>query len=157
MNELQQRIFSQEIEDAPGARSDRRREPRTHMDRPVYVEPVGHSYAPFEEVRTMTNFSRNGFYFITQRKDYCEGMQLYVIPAFGCFNFEYIGIVVRVEELPFGDYGIAVKLLHIGRSAMKDCTATRAAFQSFSRVGNDPTVSSSELEPAGCTSGRSYD
>ncbi len=141
MNELQQRIFSQGIQDTPETPSDRRREPRTHMDRPVYVEPTGHGDTPFEEVRTMTNFSRNGFYFITQRPDYREGMQLYVIPAFGCFNFEYIAKVVRVEGLAYGDYGVAVQLLHIGNSAMKVETATRSAFQSFSRVGNAPNVS----------------
>ena len=61
----------------------------------------------------MTDFSRSGFYFITQIRCYGEGMQLYVIPAFGCFNFEYLGEVVRIERLPFGQYGIAVRLLHL--------------------------------------------
>jgi len=60
----------------------------------------------------MDNFSEGGFYFITHR-DYRPGMQLYAIPEFGCFNFEYVGEVVRVEALGCGESGIAVRLLRI--------------------------------------------
>jgi hypothetical protein len=86
----------------------------------------------------MRDFSRSGFYFVTQKGFYREGMQLYVIPAFGCFNFEYIGEVVRIERLPFGDYGIAVRLLRMGNAAVNSCTTARSAFQSFGLVGDIP-------------------
>jgi hypothetical protein len=138
MNELQQRIFSKGTQDTLEAQADRRREPRTRIDRPVYVQPAGLCGQHFEEVRTMRDFSRSGFYFVTQKGFYREGMQLYVIPAFGCFNFEYIGEVVRIERLPFGDYGIAVRLLRMGNAAVNSCTTARSAFQSFGLVGDIP-------------------
>jgi hypothetical protein len=139
MNELQQRIFSPEIQDLLVGPSDRRREPRTRCNRPVYVRPADPGCTDFEEVRTMTNFSRTGFYFITNRiGSYCKGMQLYVIPAFGCFNFEYLGEAVRIEGLPSGEYGIAVHLLRIGGPVVNTSTATQLAFRSFAQVGLIP-------------------
>jgi len=138
MNELQQRIFSQETEDAPASEMERRREPRTRLARPVYVQPAEPGGDRFEEVRTMSDFSRSGLYFVTQRESYREGMQLHVIPAFGCFNFEYVAKVVRVDNLPFGDYGIAVQLLRIGNSAVNASTVTKSAFQSFAFVEQIP-------------------
>lgn len=135
MNELQQRIFSGEAQDSLAVQGDRRRDPRTRIARPVYLRPVDPSETPFEEVRTMTDFSRGGFYFITARiESYRKGMQLYVIPAFGCFNFEYLSEVVRIEPLPFGEYGIAVRLIRIG-NPVNSSTVTKSVFQSFARVG----------------------
>jgi len=139
MNELQQRVFSQEIQDSLVGQEDRRRVPRTQMARPVYVQPADPRDARFEEVQTMTDFSRIGFYFITNRSGfYREGMQLYVIPAFGCFNFEYLGEVVRIEGLPSGEDGIAVRLLRIGSPVVNASTVTKSAFQSFALVGPIP-------------------
>jgi|SRR4029077_6193097 hypothetical protein len=135
MTELQLRCFSQESQDSRVDQSERRRVPRTRMARPVYLRPADPSTAHFEEVRTMTNFSRIGFYFITNRSEsYREGMQLYVIPAFGCFNFEYIGEVVRIENLPSSEYGIAVRLLRMGSPAVNASTQTEPALQSFSNI-----------------------
>jgi hypothetical protein len=134
MKELEQRIFSQETQGVPTAPRERRREPRTQVARPVYVQPADPSGAYFEEVRTMSNFSRSGLYFVTQIESYREGMQLYVIPAFGCFNFEYLGKVVRAERLPCGDYGIAVQLLRVGNSVLNTRPVSKTAFQSFAFV-----------------------
>jgi hypothetical protein len=89
----------------------------------------------------MRDFSRSGFYFITQKGFYHKGMQLYVIPAFGCFNFEYVGEVVRIERLPFGDYGIAVRLLRMGNAVVNARTSARSVFQSFALVGDIPSTS----------------
>jgi hypothetical protein len=87
----------------------------------------------------MTDFSRTGFYFVTARTEsYRKGMQLYVIPAFGCFNFEYLGEVVRIERLPFGEYGIAVQLIRMGNSILDPTTVAKSAFQSFALVGPIP-------------------
>lgn len=134
MNELQQRIFTEVTQDAPSGDTDRRREPRIRIARPVYLQPADPGEPRFEEVRTMTNFSRSGFFFVTHRDSYREGMQLHVIPAFGCFNFEYVAQVVRIEKFPFGEYGIAVKLLRIGNSLADSSSVTKTAFQSFSLV-----------------------
>jgi hypothetical protein len=119
MNELQRRIFSQGAQDLRAVQGDRRREPRTQIARPVYLRHIGPSDAPLEEVRTMTDFSRIGFYFITPRiESYHKGMQLYTIPALGCFNFEYISEVVRIEPLRYGEHGIAVELIRIGNPVL---------------------------------------
>ena len=138
MNELQQRIFAEETQDAPTSEIDRRRQPRLQTARPVYLQPADPADAHFEEVRTMVNFSRTGFYFLTHRASYREGMQLHVIPAFGCFNFEYVAQVVRIDKLPFGEYGIAVRLLRLGNSLAKSATITQTAFQSFALVEHIP-------------------
>jgi hypothetical protein len=134
MNELQQRIFAEDAQDVPASHTDRRREPRTQTGRPVYLQPADPADTHFEEVRTMANFSRTGFYFLTHTGSYREGMQLHVIPAFGCFNFEYVAEVVRIEKLPFGEYGIAVRLLRLGNSLVNSSTITKSAFQSFALV-----------------------
>jgi hypothetical protein len=144
MNELERRIFSQETQDGAAAEADRRREPRTRIARPVYVQPGDANAERFEEVRTMTDFSRNGLYFTTQRDSYCEGMQLRVTPAFGCFNLEYVGEVVRVKQLPFGEYGIAVQLLRIGNSEVNASTPTKSAFQTFALVEQIPPALSQQ-------------
>lgn len=93
----------------------------------------------------MTDFSRIGLYFITPRiESYREGMQLYVIPAFGCFNFEYLAEVVRVKQLPFGEYGIAVRLIRIGNPIVDASTVAKSAFQSFAQVGQSPASMSQQ-------------
>jgi hypothetical protein len=142
MNELQQRRFAQETQDSSESQAERRRVPRSRTPRPVYVQPAEATDAHFEEVRTMTNFSHIGLYFITNRSgSYRKGMQLYVIPAFGCFNFEYLGEVVRIEELPSCEYGIAVRLLRIGSPAVNASTHTMPAFQSFCNIPDDSAQS----------------
>jgi hypothetical protein len=139
MNELQQRIFSQEAQDSSLGLMERRREPRTRSTRPVYVRSADPSGVDFEEVRTMTDVSRTGFYFVTSRiESYRKGMMLYVIPAFGCFNFEYLGEVVRIEHLTHGEDGIAVRLIRIGNPVLNPSTIAKSAFQSFSLVGHIP-------------------
>ena len=145
MNELQQRIFSKDAQESLAGQPDRRREPRTRSARPVYVRPADPSDARFEEVRTMTDFSRTGIYFITARiESYRKGMQLYVIPAFGCFNFEFLGEVVRIESLPFGEYGIAVQLIRIVNPVVNHSTVAMSAFQSFALVGHIPPAMSQQ-------------
>ncbi len=139
MNELQQRIVSQQAQDSLARHSERRREPRTRITRPVYLRSADPSAADFEEVRSMTDFSRTGFYFVTNGIEfYRRGMLLYVIPAFGCFNFEYLGEVVRIEKLAYGEYGIAVHLVRIGNPALNPSTVAKSAFQSFAQVGPIP-------------------
>ena len=92
---------------------ERRREARTQSERPVYVQPADPPGEAFDEVSTMRNFSRDGFYFVTERLEYHVGMRLQVIPALGCLNLEYVAEVVRVEELHGGRYGVAVNLLRV--------------------------------------------
>jgi hypothetical protein len=126
MNELQQRIFSQGVRGSVAGQRDRRREPRTRSARLVHVRSADPSDYCFEEVLTMTDFSRTGIYFVTARiESYSHGMKLYVIPSFGCFNFEFLGEVVRIESLPFDRRGIAVQLLRICNPLLKSPTVAK--------------------------------
>jgi PilZ domain len=113
---------------------DRRREPRTQIARPVYVEPADPQGERFEEVRTMRDISRCGFYFVTEKGSYWPGMQVHAIPTFGCFNIEFVGEVVRVEPLPAGEFGVAVRLLRVRDPIASPRTATRSTFLSFARA-----------------------
>jgi hypothetical protein len=138
VNELQQRIFSQKEEDAPPDRLDRRREPRVQVDRLVYVQPADSKGGHFEEVRNMRDLSRSGFYFITERASYLPGIHLHVVPAFGCLNLEYLGEVVRVEQLPFGEFGVAVRLLRVESMVSNARSTTMEAFEAFARGDSSP-------------------
>lgn len=139
LNELQQRIFALK-EEVPSNRLDRRREPRVQVDRLVYVQLADSVGGHFEEVRSMRDLSRSGFYFITESASYEVGIQLHVVPAFGCLNLEYLGEVVRVEKLPFGEFGVAVRLLHIAKKRSNTGSATMAAFSAFALADSTPVV-----------------
>lgn len=140
MNELEQRIFSLKEEEVSSDRLERRREPRVQVDRLVYVQTANSESGRFEEIRSMRDLSRSGFYFITERVSYRPGIQLHVVPAFGCLNLEYLGEVVRVEQLPFGEFGIAVRLLRVENMVAKTRSTTMAAFEAFSMADSSPVA-----------------
>ena len=129
VNELEHRMFFQKEAEASPNRLDRRREPRVQVDRLVYVQRADSGDNYFEEVRSMRDLSRSGFYFVTERDSYHSGIQLHVVPAFGCLNLEYLGEVVRVEELPRGEFGVAVRLLRVENMVAGTRTTTLAAFE----------------------------
>jgi hypothetical protein len=113
MSDLQQQASSPKAEGALAAQMDRRRDTRARISRPVYVQPADSGGEHFAEVEIMKDFSRNGFYFTTERGSYSTRMRLYVTPSFGCLNLEFLGEVVRVERLAIGGYGVAVRLLRV--------------------------------------------
>ena len=130
------------IEKAAGASSnvsDRRRERRIRTERPVYVQPADPADDYFEEVLTMRDYSRDGFYFTSEMGPYYEGMKLYVIPALTSLNLEYLGEVVRVEPLGAAGYGVAVRLLRIRDLMVSARTATMSAYQSFALATRTPS------------------
>ncbi len=139
MNELEKRIFATKEAAASASRKDRRREPRIRAERLVHVQPAALSGERYEEVRSMRDFSRSGIYFTTERATYRPGVRLHVVPAFGGLNLEYLGEVVRVEQLPFGEYGVAVRLLRVENLVADTRTAVMAAFQAFAST-EDPLV-----------------
>ncbi len=127
---MEPRVFDDRA-DHPGMEKDRRRKPRTCSARPVYVQAAGAGGQPFEEVRTMRDFSRDGLYFLTEESSYFTGMQLQVIPAFGSLNLEYVAEVVRVDQTAAGEYGVAVRLLHVKDATGTPQTVTKSAYESF--------------------------
>ena len=84
----------------------------------------------------MRDFSSTGIYFITDRKCYAKGTQLHVIPGVHCLRLEYVGSVVRIEELGGGRYGIGVRLLRVRDLMIKSLTTTKPAGPSFVEAGN---------------------
>jgi hypothetical protein len=141
VNELEQRIFSDNRQErTPEGGLERRREPRVLVDRLVYVKAADSQVGHFEEVRSMRDLSRSGFYFTTERASYQPGNRLHVVPAFGCLNLEYLGEVVRVEQLPLGEYGVAVRLLRVENMRATGRSATLSAFEAFSRVDSEPAA-----------------
>ena len=127
----EQRILSR-TEEGPSERFERRREPRVQVDHLVYVQPANAERGHFEEVRSMRDLSRSGFYFTTERDCYHLGNQLHVIPALGSLNLEYLGEVVRVENLPEGEFGIGVRLLQVRNMAAANRSQALIAFEAFS-------------------------
>jgi hypothetical protein len=142
VNQLDHRIFSSNRKelDARPRPMERRREPRVQVDRLVYVQPADAESGYFEEVRSMRDLSRSGFYFTTERASYRAGVRLHVVPAFGCLNLEYLGEVVRVEKLETGEFGIAVRLLRVESKAANARSSTMAAFEAFARAESVPVA-----------------
>ena len=140
MTEVLDPIFEQESEELAESRSERRGERRVKVDRLVYVRPADAESGHFEEVRSMRDLSRSGFYFTTERNFYRPGTQLNVVPAFGTLNLEYLGEVVRVEKLADGEFGVAVRLLRVESLENGARSNTLAAFQAFARADNSPSV-----------------
>jgi hypothetical protein len=140
VNELEQRIFSLKEEEVSSDRLERRREPRFQVDRLVYVQTANSESGNFEEIRSMRDLSRSGFYFITERVSYQPGNHLHVVPAFGCLNLEYLGEVVRVEQLPFGEFGVAVRLLRVENMVANPRSTTMAAFEALAMADSSPVA-----------------
>jgi len=94
---------------------DRRRSRRLKIGQPLMVRPTDPRSGTFEDFSTTKNVSREGFYFLTQRKAYLEGMRLFVtLPYHGAGdlrNHEYVGQVLRVDASQEDQWGVAVQLL----------------------------------------------
>lgn len=92
-----------------------RKSRRIKMGQPVRLRPCDAAGGAFEEVGSTKNVSREGFYFVTKREMYHEGMRVVVTlpyhwpPQSG--DKEHVGQVVRVEVLDDGQRGVAVQLL----------------------------------------------
>ena len=120
--------------ESPACLEDRRGAARSQHGSLVYLQSAHLQGEQFEEIRTLHDHSQSGFYFITERTSYIPGMQLHVIPAVTSVNLEFVGEVVRVESLPAGEYGVAVKFLRTRDLTGNNRTAVRSAFQSLTRT-----------------------
>jgi len=97
------------------ARQYHRRSRRINIGQPVRLIPSLPRGEFFEEIGTTSNVSREGFYFLTKREHYQEGMRLLVTLPYHSprdrRDREYLAQVVRVELLDDGQSGVAVQLL----------------------------------------------
>jgi hypothetical protein len=139
MSELQHETGSQNTSEAPAYPGERRGAPRSRSGSLVYLQSAHLQGEQFEEIRTLNNHSRNGFYFVTDRMSYFPGMQLHVMPAVSSVNLEFVGEVVRVEPLAADEYGVAVKLLRVRNVGDESRTAVRSVFGSLRRLLAEPS------------------
>jgi PilZ domain len=97
------------------ARQYHRRSRRIKLAQPVRLIPYLPRGESFEEIGTTSNVSREGFYFLTKREHYQEGMRLLVTLPYHSprdrSDCDYLGQVVRVELLEDGQNGVAIQLL----------------------------------------------
>lgn len=94
---------------------ERRHRPRARLSYPVRLRPSLPVDDDFDEVIATENMCRDGFYALTDTPLYKRRMRLFVtIPysdAPGTIDRDYLAEVVRLNVLPDGRNGIAVRLL----------------------------------------------
>jgi len=94
---------------------ERRRSRRLKIGQPLKVVPTDPRGGIREDSGTTRNVSREGFYFLTKKGGYQEGMRLFVTLPFhkpgDLRNHEYLGQVIRVDARENGEWGIAVQFL----------------------------------------------
>jgi len=92
-----------------------RRSRRISLSQPVRLVPSLPHGERFEEITNTSNVSREGFYFLTSRDHYEEGMRLLVTLPYHCprdrSDREYVAQVVRVQLLEDGHRGVGIQLL----------------------------------------------
>lgn len=93
---------------------ENRRRNRLVVKLPVQLQSADLANQKVVEVQMTMNFNRHGLYFETSQGHYRLGMRLQAaFPYCDGLCHEYAGEVVRVESLPDGRYGIAVRFLYI--------------------------------------------
>jgi len=92
-----------------------RRSRRISLNQPVRLVPSLPHGERFEEITNTCNVSREGFYFLTSRDHYEEGMRLLVTLPYHSprdrSDREYIAQVVRIQLLEEGQRGVGIQLL----------------------------------------------
>ena len=100
---------------ANAGHDERRRMGRTRIAQAIRVRPSLPIQNDFDDVARTLNASRSGIYFAARRGEYHKDMRLFVTYPFstapGTLNQEFVGRVVRIDELADGRRGIAVELL----------------------------------------------
>ncbi len=100
---------------ANGGNDERRRMGRTKIAQTIRVRPSLPVRDNFDDVARTLNASRSGIYFSARRGEYHKEMRLFVTYPFsttpGTLNQEFVGRVVRIDELGDGRRGIGVELL----------------------------------------------
>lgn len=94
---------------------ERRRKGRLRVPRMVRVRPSELHRNDFDEILPTQNAAVDSVYFVSKNERYQQGMRVFVTfpysDAPGSINREFLGQVVRTDELSHGRKGIAVKLL----------------------------------------------
>ncbi len=97
----------------PSSRTGRRRE-RLRVSLPVQVQPFDARFIDIIDVGEVSDFTRDGLYFSTCMPHYFMGMRLIVTFPFGeqvSAHKRFLGTIVRMEDRPDGNRGIAVRFI----------------------------------------------
>jgi len=135
-----QRIWYKQLEEfmAIPAKPEQRHWSRVKLSCLVRTRPSQPTVEEFDEVLATVNSCRGGFYFATDSARYKKHLRLFVTfpysDAVGAINRDYIGEVVRVDDLPDGGKGIAVNLLTTIGLAMQNHPSTFASDTSTKRL-----------------------
>jgi hypothetical protein len=94
---------------------EQRHWPRVRLSCPVRARPSQPTVEEFDDVLETVNSCRSGCYFATDSARYRKRLRLFITVPYsvvpGAINRDYIGEVVRVDDLPGGRTGVAVNLL----------------------------------------------
>jgi len=108
------KLCSLAIMDRPPGQ-ERRGKARLKLPQVVRVRPSDPRRHEFDEILPTTNISRDSVYFASKNGSYAEGMRLFITYPYsdapGALNREYVGKVLRIDDLGHGRRGIAVQLL----------------------------------------------
>ena len=93
---------------------EKRTNPRAKLARKLRVRPSDVYEHDFEEVATSINVSKRGIYFQTELPGYRVSLRLFVTYPFTTLDdpmkSEWLGEVMRVDNLPGNKRGIAIHL-----------------------------------------------
>jgi PilZ domain len=104
---------------APSVRPEnveRRDKKRSKLKVPIRLRPSDpEQEQQFDQILKTLNTSRNGLYLTAERSCYREGMRLFITFPYSAtmpsLHSEYIGQVVRLDQLEDGHHGVAIQLL----------------------------------------------
>ncbi|MGH9745560.1 MAG: hypothetical protein ACRD59_05545 [Candidatus Acidiferrales bacterium] len=91
-----------------------RRRERLQVSLPVQVQPFDARFIDIIDVGEVSDFTRDGLYFVTCMPHYFMGMRLIVTFPFGdqaSAHKRFLGTIVRMEDRPEGNRGVAVRFL----------------------------------------------
>jgi hypothetical protein len=96
-------------------REERRRKGRLRVPRVVRVRPSDPGLPDFDEILPTLNAALDSVYFASKNPRYREGMRVFVTYPYsedpGSINREFLGKVVRIDDLGQKRRGIAVQIL----------------------------------------------
>jgi hypothetical protein len=94
---------------------ERRRKARLRLPQQIRVRPSDLQRFNFDEILPTLNASRESVYYATKNAGYSKDMRVFVTYPYaegpGSLNREFLGKVVRIDDLGNGRFGIAVEFL----------------------------------------------
>lgn len=93
---------------------DTRRRKRIKLSLPVHLRVFDCRFRDLEDVAMVVDFTRDGLLFTTTMPHYAVGMRLEVTFPYGdkiAAHRKFLGSVVRVQEKPDDQRGVAVRFL----------------------------------------------